>query len=342
MPPLVDRTKVIAGLRAARRAGLCVAEYGLHSCARHTETAESIVKTGQKRIVLGVTGGIAAYKAAELVRLLVKDGTEVQVVMTEAACALHHAATMQALSGRPVLTDLWDGRVADNDGAHRAVARRRRDRRRARQRPTFWRRSRTVSPTICSRRCASRASVRCWSAPAMNRADVAEHGDPAQRRDSLRADGVVISRARRAATRRAAKSAWGACSRPQEIIRRSHFIPATEAARGQECSDHGGADIRSDRPVRGITNRSSGKMGYAIARAALEAGAQVTLVSGPVALRNAAGVGARRASRALCRCSKPLRSTRRQRTFSSQSPRSPTITPPKPSRAENQEAPMPT
>ncbi|HEV7820361.1 MAG TPA: bifunctional phosphopantothenoylcysteine decarboxylase/phosphopantothenate--cysteine ligase CoaBC, partial [Burkholderiales bacterium] len=68
----------------------------------------------QKRIVLGITGGIAAYKAAELVRLLVKDGTEVQVVMTEAACGFITPVTMQALSGRPVFTDMWDARIADN------------------------------------------------------------------------------------------------------------------------------------------------------------------------------------------------------------------------------------
>ena len=68
----------------------------------------------QQRVVLGVTGGIAAYKAAELVRLLVKDGTEVQVVMTQSACSFITPATMQALSGRPVFTDMWDPRVSDN------------------------------------------------------------------------------------------------------------------------------------------------------------------------------------------------------------------------------------
>src|SRR5438128_8589101 len=79
-----------------------------------TESAELTVKMAKKRIVLGVTGGIAAYKAAEFVRLLVKDGTEVQVVMTEAACGFITAATMQALSGRAVFTDMWDARIADN------------------------------------------------------------------------------------------------------------------------------------------------------------------------------------------------------------------------------------
>ncbi len=68
----------------------------------------------QKRIVLGITGGIAAYKAAELVRLFIKDGVEVQVVMTEAACGFITPATLQALSGRPVFTDMWDPRIADN------------------------------------------------------------------------------------------------------------------------------------------------------------------------------------------------------------------------------------
>ena len=76
--------------------------------------AESIVEIRQKRVVLGITGGIAAYKAAELVRLLIKDGIEVQVVMTEAACGFITPVTMQALSGKPVFTDMWDARVADN------------------------------------------------------------------------------------------------------------------------------------------------------------------------------------------------------------------------------------
>ena len=68
----------------------------------------------RKRIVLGITGGIAAYKAAELVRLLVKDAIDVQVVMTQAACGLITPATLQALSGKPVYTDMWDARVPDN------------------------------------------------------------------------------------------------------------------------------------------------------------------------------------------------------------------------------------
>ena len=81
-----------------------------------------MAETGNRRIVLGITGGIAAYKAAELVRLLVKDGSDVQVVMTQAACGFITPATLQALSGRPVFTDMWDGRVADNM-AHIALSR---------------------------------------------------------------------------------------------------------------------------------------------------------------------------------------------------------------------------
>src|SRR5712672_2241980 len=69
-----------------------------------------------KRILLGITGGIAAYKAAELVRLLIKQGADVRVAMTEAATRFITPVTMQALSGQPVWTDLWDGRVADNMG----------------------------------------------------------------------------------------------------------------------------------------------------------------------------------------------------------------------------------
>jgi len=81
-----------------------------------------MAQTHGRRIVLGVSGGIAAYKAAELVRLLIKDGSDVQVVMTEAACGFITPATMQALSGKPVFTNMWDGRVADNM-AHIALSR---------------------------------------------------------------------------------------------------------------------------------------------------------------------------------------------------------------------------
>ena len=81
-----------------------------------------MAQSQQRRIVLGITGGIAAYKAAELLRLLVKDGHAVQVVMTQAACGFITPATLQALSGNPVFTDMWDGRVADSM-AHIALSR---------------------------------------------------------------------------------------------------------------------------------------------------------------------------------------------------------------------------
>ena len=81
-----------------------------------------MAQTRSKRIVLGITGGIAAYKSAELVRLLVKDGVDVQVVMTAAACGFITPATFQALSGKPVFTDMWDGRVTDGM-AHIALSR---------------------------------------------------------------------------------------------------------------------------------------------------------------------------------------------------------------------------
>src|SRR5690242_541452 len=75
-----------------------------------------MAESPNKRVVLGISGGIAAYKSAELVRLLVKDGVDVQVVMTQAACGLITPATMQALSGNPVYTDLWDTRIRDSMG----------------------------------------------------------------------------------------------------------------------------------------------------------------------------------------------------------------------------------
>ena len=76
-----------------------------------------MINLAKKRLLLGITGGVAAYKAAELVRLLVRQNVEVQVVMTQAACQFITPVTMQALSGRPVFTDLWDNRI-DNGMAH--------------------------------------------------------------------------------------------------------------------------------------------------------------------------------------------------------------------------------
>jgi len=115
-----------------------------------------------KSILLGITGGIAAYKAAELTRLFIKAGADVRVVMTEAACRFITPATLQALSGQPVHTDMWDTRVPDSMG-HIELSRDRTSSWSRPRRPISSRKSRTGSATTCSRPCASRAAVRSWS-----------------------------------------------------------------------------------------------------------------------------------------------------------------------------------
>ena len=121
-----------------------------------------MINLAKKRLLLGITGGVAAYKAAELVRLLVRQNVEVQVVMTQAACQFITPVTMQALSGRPVFTDLWDNRI-DNGMAHIDLTRD--------SMSSWWHRPapisspswRTVWRTTCCPPFASRACARCWS-----------------------------------------------------------------------------------------------------------------------------------------------------------------------------------
>ena len=117
-------------------------------------------KNERKKVLLGLTGGVAAYKAAELVRRLAERGIDVQVVMTRAACGFITPATLQALSGNPVYTDMWDARIP-NAMAHIELTRdKRRHRRGARDRRFHRQSSRTASRTTCCRRCAWRATAR--------------------------------------------------------------------------------------------------------------------------------------------------------------------------------------
>jgi len=239
------------------------------------------VKTGQKRIVLGVTGGIAAYKAAELVRLLVKDGTEVQVVMTEAACGFITPATMQALSGRPVFTDMWDGRIADNmahielsRGADAIVV--------VPATADFLAKiANGLADDLLSTLCIARECP-LLAAPAMNR-QMWQNKATQRNVKQLGADGVVIL-GPASGDQACGEVGMGRMLEAQEIYDALISFLQPKLLAGKNILITAGPTFEAIDPVRGITNRSSGKMGYSIARAALDAGAQVTLVSGPVAL----------------------------------------------------------
>ena len=247
-----------------------------------------------RHIVLGITGGIACYKAAELVRELVKAGATVQVAMTEAAEHFIGAVTLQALSNRTVFTSQWDARpVADihNNMAHINLTR--------------GADALLVAPAsadfiaklvhgraddLLSLACLARPIASCplLLAPAMNR-EMWAH--PATQRNVAQvvADGALML---------GPASGDQACGE----IGDGRMLEATELCdaliaffqpkllAGRSMLVTAGPTYEAIDPVRGITNLSSGKMGFAVARAAAEAGARVTLVAGPVSLPTPHGV----------------------------------------------------
>lgn len=234
-----------------------------------------------KRIALGVTGGVAAYKAAELVRLLLKQGATVQVAMTDAATHFVTPVTFQALSGQPVFTDQWDARIGNNM-AHIDLSREADALLVAPASADFLAKvahglaDDLLSTLVLARDCP------LLVAPAMNRQ---MWENPATRRNvaTLRADGVAVL-GPGCGDQACGETGLGRMIEPEEIVAEliAHFQP--KPLKGRRLLLTAGPTFEAIDPVRGITNLSTGKMGYAIARAAHEAGAEVTLVSGPVAL----------------------------------------------------------
>ena len=240
-----------------------------------------------KRILLGLTGGIAAYKAAELARLYVKAGADVQVVMTAAATGFVTPATMQALSGKPVFTDMWDKRVPDNMG-HIELSR---DRDLIVVAPASadfiaklaHGQADDLLSTLClARRCALAV------APAMN---VEMWSHPATQRNAaqVRADGVIVL-GPAAGDQACGETGMGRMLEAAELHSETVAILAPKVLEGRQVLVTAGPTYEPIDTVRGITNLSSGKMGYAVAQAAAEAGAHVVLVSGKTALPTPAGV----------------------------------------------------
>ncbi len=240
-----------------------------------------------KRILLGMTGGIAAYKAAELARLLVKSGCDVRVVMTEAATRFVTPVTMQALTGQTVWTDLWDPRIADNM-SHIELSRDRDLILVAPASADFLAKAANgladdlLSTLVLARRCG------LMVAPAMN---VEMWDQPATQRNlrRLREDGVAFA-GPAAGDQACGEVGMGRLLEPAGIVAEMEAWFQPKALAGKRVLVTAGPTEERIDPVRVITNSSSGKMGYAVARAAREAGARVTLVSGPVALETPAGV----------------------------------------------------
>jgi len=240
--------------------------------------------TINKRILLGVSGGIAAYKSAELVRLLRKQGAEVRVVMTQAAMQFIGPLTFQALSGNPVHSQLLD---ADEENAmgHINLAR--------------WADVLLIAPATANSIAKFShgladdllstlylaANCPVYIAPAMNQA-MWNKAVTQENIARLKSHGVCFIGPEQGG-QACGETGFGRMSEPAEIcdgLLHTHGAPAEQFLTGIKVLISAGPTREPLDPVRYLTNRSSGKMGYALADAAMKAGAQVTLVSGPVAL----------------------------------------------------------
>ncbi|WP_374242689.1 bifunctional phosphopantothenoylcysteine decarboxylase/phosphopantothenate--cysteine ligase CoaBC [Zoogloea sp.] len=244
-----------------------------------------------RKLVLGVTGGVAAYKAAELVRLLGKAGADVHVVLTEGGARFVTAVTFQALSGNPVWTDLWDPRMGNNmahidltrDADAILIAPATAD--------VMAKLVHGLADDLLTTLCLAR-DCPLLVAPAMNR-QMWEH--PATRRNVARlvADGVTLL-GPAAGEQACGEVGLGRMLEPEELCEAVIGFFQPKLLAGRRVVMTAGPTFEPIDPVRGITNSSSGKMAYGLARACAQAGAEVVLVSGPVALPVPAG--ARRVS----------------------------------------------
>jgi phosphopantothenoylcysteine decarboxylase / phosphopantothenate---cysteine ligase len=240
-----------------------------------------------KRILLGMSGGIAAYKSAELARILVRAGVDLRVAMTEAATRFVTPVTMQALSGQVVWTDLWDPKVPDNM-AHIELSRDRELILIAPASADFMAKlahglaDDLLSALALARRCP------LMLAPAMN---VEMWDNPATQRNvlTLRDDGIAFA-GPAAGDQACGETGMGRMLEALQIVEEVEALFQPKVLVGKRVLVTAGPTEEPIDPVRVITNLSTGKMGYAVARAAREAGAEVTLISGPVALAPPSGV----------------------------------------------------
>ena len=238
-------------------------------------------KIGRKKIVLGITGGIAAYKAAELVRMLVKASYDVQVVMTENATQFITPVTMQALSGKPVLTSMWDSSI-DNGMPHIELTR---DADAIVIAPAtaefvaklLHGRADDLLSTLCVAR-----DCPLLVAPAMNKQ---MWENPATKRNfaQLIHDNITVLDPG-SGDQACGEVGLGRMLEPEELMTDINAFFTPKLLAGKRILITAGATLEMIDPVRAITNLSSGKMGYAIAQVAADMGAIVTLISGATAL----------------------------------------------------------
>jgi len=243
-------------------------------------------KSERKKVLLGLTGGVAAYKAAELVRRLGDRNIEVHVVMTEAACGFITPATLQALSGHPVYTSMWDGRI-ENGMPHIELSRDKDAIVVAPATADFMAKAALgLADDLLSTLCLAR-DCPLIVAPAMNR-QMWEH--PATQRNvaQLKRDGVTLL-GPDSGDQACGETGMGRMLEPDALAEAISAFLAPKILKGKRVLMTAGPTFEPIDAVRGITNRSSGKMGYALARAAIAAGAEVTLVSGPVSLNAPVG-----------------------------------------------------
>lgn len=240
-----------------------------------------------RRILLGVTGGIAAYKSATLVRGLIKAGADVRVVLTAAAERFVTPVTLQALSGQPAYTDMWDARIADNM-AHIELSRDRDLILVAPASADFMAKvAQGLADDLLSTLCLARECP-LHLAPAMNR-QMWENAATRRNVGLLLGDGVVLH-GPAAGDQACGEVGMGRMLEPDELLRALDASFAPRVLAGKRVLITAGPTFEPIDTVRGITNLSSGKMGYAVAAAAAAAGARVTLVSGPTAQSLPTGV----------------------------------------------------
>jgi phosphopantothenoylcysteine decarboxylase/phosphopantothenate--cysteine ligase len=234
-----------------------------------------------KKIVLGISGGIAAYKSAELVRALIQEGAHVLVVMTDAAQQFITPVTMQALSGNPVFTNQWDQRIANNmahielsraaDAILIAPA----------SADLIAKLSLGLADDLLSTLCLAR-DCPLLIAPAMN-LQMWSHAATQRSLKRLQSDGVAVL-GPASGDQACGEVGMGRMLEPEEICEQLIAFFQPQVLRNKRVLITAGPTFEAIDPVRGITNLSSGKMGFALARAALEAGAYVHLIAGPCTL----------------------------------------------------------
>ena len=257
---------------------------------RGSATLRPMSDLSNKHIVLGLSGGIACYKAAELCRALVKEGATVQVVMTEAAAQFVTPVTMQALSNQPVYVSQWDPREPNNM-AHINLTRNAHAILVAPASADFMAKLlHGRADDLLSLMCLARPvdTVPLLLAPAMNK-EMWAHPATQRNMAQLGQDGAKVLGVGQG-DQACGEVGDGRMLEPEELLYELTALFQPKVLQGKKVLISAGPTFEAIDPVRGITNLSSGKMAFALARAAHEAGAEVHVVAGPVSLTTPFGV----------------------------------------------------